>query len=311
MHVVAVTPLYPPRSLVGSWLATHEFLAGLARRGDQVDVYRRLSGANEYVLDGVNVHPGRSNAKITAAIASADVVVSHLGDDGFAAYAAHKLGKPDVRLAHSHPHDALERLERCALAVFNSRSLADEVGWDGRQTVVHPPLRPCLAPPGALVTLVNLSQAKGGELFWRLTRKLPEQRFLGVRGWGLQLIFRRPNVTVLRPQLRMSKVFAQTRVLLMPSVAETWGMVGVEALACGIPVIAHPTPGLLESLGSGGIFADRDDEAAWLGALERLRDPAEWAAASTHARQRASELAAINPHERFAGALDALAPVAA
>ncbi|MFE4971343.1 glycosyltransferase [Kitasatospora sp. NPDC056651] len=50
------------------------------------------------------------------------------------------------------------------------------------------------------------------------------------------------------------RVYARSRVVLMPSSHESWGRVGVEAFASGIPVIAHPTPGLAECLGHAGIY---------------------------------------------------------
>ncbi|MGW8779763.1 hypothetical protein ACWGNM_17115 [Streptomyces sp. NPDC055796] len=48
--------------------------------------------------------------------------------------------------------------------------------------------------------------------------------------------------------------------------------VAVEAFSSGIPVIAHPSLGLIESLGSAGIYAYRDDFQAWGDALSTLRE---------------------------------------
>ncbi len=79
--------------------------------------------------------------------------------------------------------------------------------------------------------------------------------FLGVRGaYGRQVMPppRLPNCEVLDSvtgkEMR-THVYGRSRVMLMPSLYESWGRVAVEALASGIPVIAHPTPGLVESLG--------------------------------------------------------------
>lgn len=47
-------------------------------------------------------------------------------------------------------------------------------------------------------------------------------------------------------------------------------MAAVEALASGIPVIAHPTPGLREALGDAATFIDRDDHRAWADAVAGL-----------------------------------------
>ena len=51
---------------------------------------------------------------------------------------------------------------------------------------------------------------------------------------------------------------------------ESYGRVAVEAACCGIPTIAHPTPGLVESLGEAGIFVDRNDHARYAAEIERL-----------------------------------------
>jgi glycosyltransferase involved in cell wall biosynthesis len=137
-------------------------------------------------------------------------------------------------------------------------------------------------------------------------------RFLGVKGgWGLQPIYARANVRVLQKTPRMAKVYGQTRILLMPSAQETFGLVGVEAMTCGIPVIAHPTPGLHESLSTAGIFVDRTDVAGWIAEIERLTDPTEWANASAAALLRAEELAAGDDRDRFADAIHGLALQAA
>jgi glycosyltransferase involved in cell wall biosynthesis len=85
-------------------------------------------------------------------------------------------------------------------------------------------------------------------------------------------------------------VYARTKLLLMPSDYESWGRVGVEAMASGIPVIAHPTEGLTESLGDAGTFIHRDDIPAWCDAITRLLKPRAWGAASKKAKARSAEL---------------------
>ena len=99
-------------------------------------------------------------------------------------------------------------------------------------------------------------------------------------------------------------VWARTGVLLAPSKTEAWGMAAVEALAHGIPVIAHPTPGLRESLGSAGIMADRDDMNAWMYTLANVV-PAAW---EQPARTRARELEAQANDDaaRFVAAVEGL-----
>lgn len=313
MKIVAVTPLYPPTSRVGAWLATHELLAGLARQGHKVHVFRRLSSSAGYTLDDVRVSSGQLRSQLNPAIVDCDVVVSHCGDDGLAAELAARFDKPSVRMVHGFHPDTRGLLDGAALAVFNSKSLQTAAGWEGPQIVVPPPIRPGLAAtPGDRVTLVNLSPDKGGSLFWRLARRMPNEEFLGVKGgWGIQPVYSADNVAVYDATEHMARVYAQTRMLLMPSLTETYGLVGVEALSCGIPVIAHPTPGLLESLDDAGIFVDRDNEPGWVDAIDRLSDPAEWAAMSARARARVARLDPAGDLARFAQAVGSLVRVAA
>ena len=74
----------------------------------------------------------------------------------------------------------------------------------------------------------------------------------------------------------------------------------------GIPVIAHPTPGLQESLGGAGIFVDRGDIDGWVEAIRRLDDPDEYRQASQRALARVAQLNPQASLDRFAKEVEAL-----
>lgn len=310
MRVSARLPQYPPSSRVGAFLATHALLASLVGRGHQVEVSTYVPGPikHSYLIDGVYVHPMVPWPELAK---RADLVVSHLGDDQEASTWATHHGVPSVRMVHGDPRPGDDL--RDDLAVFNSQALADLVGWPGKQVVVHPPVDPAIhrTTPGDRVTLVNLTEAKGGHLFWELADATPDVEFLGVRGgYGIQVEGSAPNVEVIDATVDMAgDVWSRTRLLLMPSERETWGMVAVEAMASGIPTIAHPTPGLVESLGPAGIFADRDDLPGWVAAVRRLLEPDAWAAAGSLSLARSAELDPTQDAARFAAEVEALAPV--
>ncbi len=162
------------------------------------------------------------------------------------------------------------------LLMLNSEWLAKEVTWPGESLVVFPPIRPkeFETKRGDRITLVNLGSSKRPELFWALARRMNRRRFLGVQGsWSKQNVpVNIPlNAEVIPPTSEMKEeVYRRTEILLAPAPAESWGMVGVEALASGIPVIAAPANGSKESLGKAGKFIDPSDVEGWAKEIQRL-----------------------------------------
>jgi glycosyltransferase involved in cell wall biosynthesis len=156
-----------------------------------------------------------------------------------------------------------------------------------------------------------MCENKGAHLFWALARRMPKTRFLAVKGaYGKQIVEELPNVEVQEcvpgDQMR-DMVYARTRILLVPSSYESWGRVAVEAMASGIPVVAHPTPGLLESLGDAGIFCDRDDPGCWEQQIRRLSNHLAYKSASVKAAARSRELDPSPDLERWVAAVESVA----
>lgn len=312
LNIVAVLAVYPPASLVGAWLATHQYLAHAASLGHDVTVLTTFDSNGPatyepYELDGVKVRQRARDEATNELVAAADVIVSHCGNDEGGRLAALNM-KPSVRFAHGSPiKDVGDGVD---LVIFNSEWLQADTPHACASIVCRPPVHAerYLTTPGDRITLINLCRIKGGNTFDPITRALPGHRFLGVRGgYGRQIVPNRPNVEIVgRTGNMRADVYARTRILLMPSTRETWGMTGVEAMASGIPVIASPVPGLLESLGDAGIFVGLDDPQGWVDAILRLDDPDVWAAASAKALARSAELDPTDDLDRFVKALEAL-----
>ncbi len=72
----------------------------------------------------------------------------------------------------------------------------------------------------------------------------------------------------------LATVYRSADVKVFPSVTDTFGLVLVEAMACGTPVAAYPVPGPIDVVGhdSPGGVIDHDLRAACLAALHKPRD---------------------------------------
>jgi glycosyltransferase involved in cell wall biosynthesis len=116
-----------------------------------------------------------------------------------------------------------------------------------------PPFPLCGNFDGGYVTLVNTALTKGLPIFLELARRLPDVEFALVPTRALTdearaALMQSPNVTILRPQEDIDKIFARTRVLLAPSLCpEAFGQVVVDAMARGVPVLGSNLGGVPEA----------------------------------------------------------------
>lgn len=316
VKVLAWVHLYPPDHCAGAEMMLHEILTGLQKRGHEVQVLCDTSSSGSY--DGVPVlsSKGMSDGQRRELVAWSSTVVTHL-DRTREVVRAVEHRRPVVHLVHNdrqltyhgvRPRDA-------QLVVANSLWIKKAIRWRGNVIVVPPPVhaeRYAVDNSKAkALTLINLSEPKGAPLFWRLAEALPDHQFIGVRGgYGAQVTpsVIPPNVRVLDHGPDIPSVYRQTRVLLCPSSYESWGRVGVEAAASGIPTIAHPTPGLLESLRGSGTFVDRDDLEGWVTEIQNLDDPAIYAARSRQAALRSAELDPTEDIDRLEEAMISISP---
>lgn len=208
--------------------------------------------------------------------------------------------------------------------------------------VAHPGTRPApVSPPsaggGRLLCVGTLAPVKGQDLLvaalgglaglpWRCTLvgsgdRCPRftaalDRRISATGLG-----DRVWVTGVRTGAALRRRFQEADLLVVPSRAETYGMVVTEALAAGLPVLATRVGGLPESLGRSaaglpGLLVPPDDHAALRAALaawltdrdlrDRLRDAAllrrqdlpGWPATGTRIREVLSAVALNRPRPR-------------
>ena len=91
-----------------------------------------------------------------------------------------------------------------------------------------------------------------------------------------------------RPTTDIPALFRAADVFVHAALREPFGVVFIEAMACGIPVIAHTFPVSRWIVGDGGVTVDMTESGALSGALTRWAgSPAERRATGERARRRA------------------------
>jgi glycosyltransferase involved in cell wall biosynthesis len=161
----------------------------------------------------------------------------------------------------------------CDVIVANSRFTADDVGATlgfprERIHVAYPSVDPVFAARGAraegdyVLTVGTLEPRKNLELAIDGVRGR-ELRVVGARGWG-GVEARGDNVTWLGypSDAELARQYRGASVVVYPSRFEGFGMPIVEAMACGVPVVASSHPSLDEACGDVALRADDPDAVA-------------------------------------------------
>jgi glycosyltransferase involved in cell wall biosynthesis len=318
VKIVAYIHMAAPWHLAGSESMLHTMLEHAVQSGHEahiiVTAHTPDEGEDVYDWNGVTVHRSlgvRTPESILTWI-QPDVILTHHNETFNAAKQALRFRVPLVQVIHNEmPHTARFHRASTNLFVYNSNWVRDSFSkYRKPNLVVHPPVDASMhaTKPGDRITLVNLSANKGANTFYELAKRMPDREFLAVEGGhGTQIIAPAKNITFVPQTSNMREdVWARTRVLLMPSIYESYGLAGIEALSSGIPVLAHPTPGLIESLGFAGTFLDRDDVDSWERVLRLLQVQPTWNAQSKISTARFESLDTEREMTSFVEALESL-----
>lgn len=209
----------------------------------------------------------------------ADLVHAHWLPAGAVALATRKpylvhLHGSDVELARRVPRLARVILRRAAVAVCVSAALAEEARRLGASEVVvlpngvePPPRVGDEADPPEVLFAGRLAREKGVlELI-----EAAEGLNLVVVGDG-PLRDRVPNVRGFVRREELARLYGRAAVVACPSLREGFGVVCLEAMAHGRPVVASAVGGLLDLVvdGETGLLVPPGDVAALRSALQRL-----------------------------------------
>lgn len=302
MKILALVHGYPPQHNAGAEWMLHEILLNLKERGHDPEVVIPGGGPD---FEGIPVSDDR---EIRKKVSQCDMIFSHLKQGGRALNMAEFYGKPYIHFVHNTNLFDVIRVKnrdkgagRFVYVVYNSEYTKRVLNYPNPSIVLHPPVdtaRYKVKPKGNKITLLNLCDNKGGLFFNDLIKLMPDYQFLGVEGaYAKQEKSQYSNVTYVNNTPDIKKIYAQTRLLLMPSQKESYGRAGVEAMASGIPVIASPTEGLKESLGSAGVFCDLRSQLRWVEAIQRFDDEEYYKEVSKKCLARVKEIDTATRYE--------------
>jgi D-inositol-3-phosphate glycosyltransferase len=111
-----------------------------------------------------------------------------------------------------------------------------------------------------------------------------------------------PQVRFVPPAARerLAQWYRAADLVAVPSYSESFGLVAVEAQACGTPVVAAAVGGLPTAVGDSGILVDGHDTTDWSHAIESLiTDPARRAHLSRTAVRHAAQFSWDHTTERL------------
>lgn len=315
MNILCSIHLYPPKHNCGAEYMIHGINKYLISRGHSVKVLlwqaNHYKIENNYAWEGVDVFPPQQNI-VEILFDWADVVLTHLDFTQHTIHLASIYQKPLVHLIHNtHTYDCIVQADKKQYVVYNSEWAKTELGYHHKSMVMHPPCDWRVYDLGKdtqqneFITLINIDQNKGGEILREIAKRMPEKKFLAVKGSYShpaeigQITDQPSNVTVVENTPNILPIYEHTRVLIMPSLYESWGRTATEAMCNGIPVISSGTPGLRENCGYAGIYVERDNIEAWVKAIKKLDDAKSYTKASVAARKRSRELDPMKELEDF------------
>lgn len=295
MKVLAIVHGYPPLHNSGAEWMLHEMMVDLQGRGHSVEVI--VPGIVDYDFDGIKVRKDEWGYTKKVMLES-DLIISHLKQAGRTLNMCEYYKKPFLQLIHNTNYYGILAAKHREVTpwisvLYNSIYTKSEMNYPNPSIVVHPPVdqKRYKVKHGKKITLINLFERKGVQFFYDIAKLMPDYEFLGVEGaYGKQERCDLSNVNYMENTPDARKIYAQTRILLMPSMYESYGRTGIEAMCSGIPVIAAPTPGLKESLSDAGIFCKLDSPLKWIEAIKRLDDPEEYKAQSKKCLDRVKDV---------------------
>lgn len=293
--------MYPPVHNAGAEWMAHAMNSYLVnKQGWNVNVVLNKTSRSEF--ERIQILDKSDTLNVEECIQNSALLVSHLDMEPNAVLTAASAKRPLVLVIHNSYRTKYLRQFKFILGknlylIHNSRWIQQYYASFGIPSIiVYPPVyydEYRTESTREYVTLINLNNNKGGNILIAIAKQMPDVQFMGVIGGydGQIQDTTVKNITYVENTSYIKSIYSKSDIILMPSKEESWGRVAIEAMSSGIPVIATPTPGLLESCGSAGIFCKRDNIGSWVREIRRLKTDREYyKSVSEKCFERAKEL---------------------
>jgi len=309
MKILWIIHGYVPVLNAGAERYAHNLNKYLITQGHQIKVIlpKKYSNYenNDMVFEGVQIYASITEAEERNKLVEwCDIVFTHLDYTNITINYINN-NRPIVWVSHNTFFDSYLYLNNHpnVFMIFNSNKMK-EISvpyFSNLSFVLHPSivLKSLTTEPkhNKYITLINCNKSKGGKILNHLAELMPKYSFMAVTGGYAEQIEQPKHVLQMPHTNNIEEIYEKTRIILMPSDYESWGMVASEAMANGIPVIANKTFGLEENLGEAGIFCDLQNINKWKNSISLLMNDNIYAAQSEKCKKRAKEQTETNKKE--------------
>jgi hypothetical protein len=310
MKIVALSHGYPPLWNMGGEVSLHRTMKAVPGKSfvltktEKPYTFEGIKVSNINIPDVLNVNSNPLPIAEQLKELGATAVIGQNELSLPAVKAAELLKIPSIVSVHTPPlygNNIKSAVVSADYAIYNTKTSAEEWG-EPSGLVIHPPISPLpekVSNSGDAYTVLSSLLNKGVEVVLELAKRYPDKRFMIVRSpaeptHGLsnleELAAKLPNVELL-PRVspeEVHKYLEQTRILLVPSRYETYGMSAIEAAGYGIPCVHVDTPHVREGIGDGAILVPPLDANATQSGIEMIEK--NYDLYSLNARKRAEWL---------------------
>jgi len=259
MKVLAIVHMYPHKNLSGGELYIHNVLKEIQQRGHSVTVLiPKCEKIEKFEYEGIKIFETNEKNYLEY-IKSCDLAVTHLDFSNEVGDYCTMINKKCMLIIHSYHEIYFRQTTRNNIfVVYNCYLIFEEYKKNKKINKNYCIFHPYIDFQNFLknfdvdieereyITMINPSASKGGDVAYTLAKHFKNKKFLIVQGGyykhlqNLDKFRKLSNVFVIKNTKDiLNSVYKRSKIVLMPSRFETYGMVAGEAMAMGIPVIVN------------------------------------------------------------------------